>query len=86
MTLATIPEASASTLRHKPDEPAIKALLIACLETHFGSLQGAVQQDLSVNRLVRDLEGVIARYKTEDASTLFLPDTQILVDNPETGE
>ena len=77
---------SASTLRHKPDEPAIKALLIACLETHFGSLQGAVQQDLSVNRLVRDLEGVIARYKTEDASTLFLPDTQILVDNPETGE
>ena len=43
MTLATIPEASASTLRHKPDEPAIKALLIACLETHFGSLQGAVQ-------------------------------------------
>jgi len=29
-----------SSLRHRPDEGAIKALLLACLEEHYGSLEG----------------------------------------------
>jgi predicted nucleotidyltransferase len=31
-----------SKLPHKPDESAIKTLLLECLEAHFGSLKGAV--------------------------------------------
>lgn len=31
-----------STLRHRPDEPAIKQLLMDCLEHHYGSLDNAV--------------------------------------------
>ena len=31
-----------STLQHKPDEAKIKALLLECLEMHYGSLEKAV--------------------------------------------
>ena len=31
-----------STLQHKPDEDKIKALLLECLEMHYGSLEKAV--------------------------------------------
>lgn len=52
-----------STLRHTPDEGAIKALLLSCLEEHYGSLEGAVvQQDVAVIAL-RELDGVLARYR-----------------------
>ena len=33
-----------STLRHSPDEPAIKALLYSCLEQHYGNLSNVVPQ------------------------------------------
>ena len=55
---------AASTLRHSPDEAAIKDVLLTCLEMHFGSLQNAVQREVSVDRLVRDLQDVLARYST----------------------
>lgn len=32
-----------STLRHGPDEPAIKQLLLNCLEEHYGSLAGCIE-------------------------------------------
>jgi predicted nucleotidyltransferase len=51
-----------SSLRHSPDEPAIKALLMQCLEMHFGSIQDAVRREPSVDRLVRDIQDVLARH------------------------
>jgi predicted nucleotidyltransferase len=63
---------SASTLRHRPDEAAIKEVLLTCLEMHFGTLDGAVTQDISAARLVRDIQGVLARYSAgPDAPTDF---------------
>lgn len=53
---------AASTLRHSPDEAAIKELLFNSLEMHFGTLEGAVSRDPSVARLVRDIEEVLARH------------------------
>ena len=51
-----------STLRHSPDEAAIKELLMTCLEMHFGSIADAVRREPSVERLVREMEDVLARY------------------------
>jgi len=34
-----------STLRHKPDEPRIKKLLVECLEEYYGSIQDCVALD-----------------------------------------
>lgn len=53
---------AASPLRHSPDEGAIKTVLFNCLETHFGSLSGAVSREPSVDRLIRDLQDVIAKH------------------------
>lgn len=55
---------ASSKLRHSPDEDAIKALLLESLEQHYGSLQGAIQKDPSVDMLVRDLKEVLSRYET----------------------
>lgn len=42
-----------STLRHKPDEDAIKRLLLTCLEDAYGSLEGCIGQwDTTKDRLV----------------------------------
>ena len=51
-----------SSLRHSPDEPAIKTVLMNCLEMHFGSLADAVRREPSVERLVRDIQDVLARH------------------------
>lgn len=51
-----------STLPHAPDEERIKAVLLGCLEMHFGSLEGAVQRDASVAGLVREIQDILARY------------------------
>lgn len=52
-----------SSLRHSPNEAAIKAVLFNCLEMHFGSLAGAVEREPSIERLVHDLEEVLLRHK-----------------------
>ena len=52
-----------SKLQHSPDEAKIKQLLFNCLETHFGSLQGAVNKDVSVTTLISELQSVISRYE-----------------------
>lgn len=53
---------AASPLPHHPDEIRIKALLLQCLEMHFGSLAGAVRQDPSAVRLARDIQDVLDRH------------------------
>lgn len=52
-----------STLRHSPDEEALKTLLLDCMEEHYGSLETAVKRVGKLERLVQDLEHTIARYK-----------------------
>jgi hypothetical protein len=48
-----------STLRYKPDEDAIKKLLLECLEQHYGDISSCVvQQDLAVQTL-RDIQELI---------------------------
>lgn len=54
-----------STLRHSPDEDAIKAVLLNCLECHYGSLDGAIRREVSVDKLVQDVQDVIDRYKVK---------------------
>jgi predicted nucleotidyltransferase len=52
-----------STLPHGPDEPRIKALLLECLEHHYGSLDAVIVRDQSAAQLVADLDVVLARYR-----------------------
>jgi hypothetical protein len=52
-----------STLRHVPDEDAIKDLLMTCLEQHYGSLDQAVKRDVPVERLVAELKSVLEKYE-----------------------
>lgn len=52
-----------STLRHAPDEAVLKALLMNCLEQHYGNLERAVAIEKPSSQLVRELEDVLARYR-----------------------
>lgn len=52
-----------SALRHSPDEAAIKEVLLRCLEMHYGSLASAVARAPSADRLIRDIEDVLARHR-----------------------
>jgi predicted nucleotidyltransferase len=54
-----------STLQHSPDEDTIKNLLLTCLEMHYGSLSGVIQRNISVGKLVQDIQAVIDRYASE---------------------
>jgi uncharacterized protein len=52
-----------STLRATPDEPKIKALLVAALEEHYGSLEGClVNPDRAVAAL-RNIQADLDRVK-----------------------
>ena len=51
-----------STLPHGPDQERIKALLLQCLEHHYGSLTDAVRVIPKVEMLLADLETLIRRY------------------------
>jgi len=48
-----------SSLRHSPDEVAVKQLLIDCLEHHYGSLEKAVSTPDSAAHLVLEMECTI---------------------------
>jgi hypothetical protein len=52
-----------STLREYPDEAAIKALLVKCLEHHYGSLEKIVATPTRSNDLLRELESLVERYR-----------------------
>ncbi len=51
-----------STLRHSPDEEAIKDLLMNCLEQHYGSLDQAVKREVPVDKLIAEMKAVIEKY------------------------
>ncbi len=48
-----------STLRYSPDEPAIKQLLLRCLEMQYGSLDECIRQDVNVSALLTEIENKI---------------------------
>jgi predicted nucleotidyltransferase len=52
-----------STLRHYPDEPAIKTLLLNCLEHHYGSLDGVVARPNELTQILDSITIQIARYE-----------------------
>jgi hypothetical protein len=54
-----------STLRHSPDEDAIKQLLLNILETHFGSLDKAivVSDDVSLRNALKDISETVEKYR-----------------------
>jgi len=52
-----------STLRHSPDEEAIKDILMNCLEQHYGSLDQAVKREVPVERMIAELKSVIEKYE-----------------------
>jgi uncharacterized protein len=52
-----------SSLRHSPDEEAIKDLLMNCLEQHYGSLDNAVKREVPIDRIVADLKAVLEKYE-----------------------
>ena len=52
-----------STLQHKPDEAAIKELLMNCLEIHFGSIGDAVKRDVDVKTMINELDSVLEKYR-----------------------
>ena len=51
-----------STLRHSPDEEAIKDLLMQCLEQHYGSLDNAVKREVPVDRMIAELRLVLDKH------------------------
>jgi predicted nucleotidyltransferase len=53
-----------STLRNVPDEPAIKELLLRCLEQHYGNLSDAIAKNPSMDKLLEDLRNIVDRYTT----------------------
>lgn len=53
----------ASQLPYKPDQNKVKALLLSCLEQHYGSLSKAVTRPDKANDLIAELERIIEVYK-----------------------
>lgn len=54
-----------STLRHSPDESAIKQLLLNILESHYGSLEKAVvvSDDVALSNALKDISATVAKYQ-----------------------
>ena len=52
-----------STLRHKPDEAKIKALLLTCLESHYGSLDKCITIQDKHEQALKEINQVLERYK-----------------------
>ena len=51
-----------SKLPHGPDEERIKALLMSCLEQHYGSLESAVVRVPQLDALVNELQALADKY------------------------
>ena len=52
-----------SALRHSPDIAFVKKLYLECLEQHYGSLSGCVDNAKDVSMLINDISNIIERYK-----------------------
>jgi uncharacterized protein len=53
-----------SSLQHSPDEEAIRALLLNCIEEHYGSLEGAVVQPDAAVHALRQIYEVLEKNKS----------------------
>lgn len=53
-----------SQLPWGPDEVAIKQLLLDCLETHYGTLEGCIVTDMTPILVLREIADVIDRHRT----------------------
>lgn len=53
-----------SDLRNIPNEPAIKQILIDCIEMHYGNISTALVQTNQADNLVADLEKLVKKYKS----------------------
>jgi len=52
---------SASTLRHSPDEPAIKKILVECLEEYYGSLSGVLHSENTLKEIIRQIQKLVEK-------------------------
>lgn len=52
-----------STLSHKPNEEAIKQLLLDCLEEYYGSLEGVIDRSDAVVTALRNIEAEVGRVR-----------------------
>ena len=52
-----------SKLPERPDEEAIKQVLVECMEMHYGSLEAAVVEQDKHGRLVRELQELVKRHQ-----------------------
>lgn len=52
-----------SKLQHSPNEKEIKALLLECLEIHFGTIDDAIKTDVSVYKILDDMSNYIDTLK-----------------------
>jgi predicted nucleotidyltransferase len=50
-----------STLRHGPDEPAIKKILLECLEEYYGSLDGAIETKDHYKQILRQIQKLVEK-------------------------
>ena len=50
---------NSSTLRYSPDETAIKALLLACLEEHYGRLDNIIYIQSDADRKLRQIKEIL---------------------------
>lgn len=55
---------AASKLPHGPDQERIKAILLECLEMHYGNLDSVIARNPSLDRLLDDMRALLARYDT----------------------
>lgn len=53
---------ASSSIPHAPDEDAIKALLLNCLEMHYGSLSAVVARNTDVDKVLGEMQQVLDRY------------------------
>jgi len=53
---------SNSTLRHSPDENAIKKVLLNALEMHFGNLNSVIRKPDQFQNLLNDLQNLVTQY------------------------
>lgn len=52
-----------SDLRNRPDEEAIKNVLMNCLEQHYGSLHGVVKREIPAQKMISEIEEILDRYR-----------------------
>ena len=52
-----------STLRHSPDEAAIKRLLLECLEEYYGSLENCVEIPDAERQALREIDAALEKVR-----------------------